>query len=208
MRRTIELGADMIGSDGEKLGVVDSLVVDPASGQERAIIVRKGWFFPTDKIVPIDLVERVEDGNVHVRLSSAEADQMSEYMDSDYVMPPAGYYGAGGYMWPATPYVADGYTIDDEVRERMPDAVMLSEGTLVLDVDEDEVGRITEIASDEQGRVQGFRVEQGFFRHHDRYIPAHLVASADDVVVRLSVDKDTLEDTTGPQIRDDERRDG
>ncbi len=194
---TIELGADIIGSDGEKLGVVDSLVVDPTGGQERAIVVRKGWFFPTDKIVPIELVDRVEDGNVHVRLSSAEADQMMEYMDADYVMPPAGYYGAGGYMWPATPYVTRGLMVDDEIRERMPNAVMLSEGTMVIDKDNDEVGRITEIASDEQGRVQGFRVEQGFFRHHERYIPANLVETADDVVVRLSVEKDSLEELTG-----------
>lgn len=204
----IELGADIIGSDGEKLGVVDSLVVDPAGGHERAIIVREGWFFPTDKIVPIELVERVEDGKVHVRLSSAEADQMMEYLDSDYVMPPAGYYGAGGYMWPATPYVAAGLMVDEEVRERMPNAVMLSEGTMVADKDDDEVGRITEIASDEQGRVQGFRVEQGFFRHHERYIPAHLVETADDVVVRLSVDKDSLEEVTGSQVRDAGRREG
>lgn len=205
---TIELGADIIGSDGEKLGVVDSLVIDPAGGRERAIIVRKGWFFPTDKIVPIELVDHVEQGKVHVRLSRAEADQMMEYMDADYVMPPAGYYGAGGYMWPATPYVASDLMVDDEVRERMPNAVMLSEGTMVVDKDEDEVGRITEIASDEQGRVQGFRVEQGFFRHHDRYIPANLVETADDVVVRLSVDKASLADMTGQQIVDAERRAG
>ncbi len=205
---TIELGADIIGSDGEKLGVVDSMVIDPTGGRERAIVVRKGWFFPTDKIVPIDLVDHVEHGKVHVRLSRAEADQMMEYMDADYVMPPAGYYGAGGYMWPATPYVASDLMVDDEIRERMPNAVMLSEGTMVLDKDEDEVGRITEIASDAQGRVQGFRVERGFFRHHDRYIPANLVESADDVVVRLSVDKDSLADMTGPRIVDAERPKG
>lgn len=203
---TIELGADIIGSDGEKLGVVDSIVIDPAGGRERAIIVRKGWFFPTDKIVPMNLVERVEQGKVHVRLSQAEADQMMEYMDSDYVMPPAGYYGAGGYMWPATPYIASDLMVDDEIRERMPNAVMLSEGTMVVDKNDDELGRITEIASDGQRRVQGFRVEQGFFRHHDRYIPANLVESADDVVVHLSVDKGSLEDMTGAQIADGERR--
>lgn len=205
---TIQLGADIVGSDGEKLGVVDSVVIDPAGGRERAIVVRKGWFFPTDKIVPIELVEYVDQQKVHVRLTRAEADQMMEYMDADYVMPPAGYYGAGGYMWPATPYIASDLMVDDEIHERMPNAVMLSEGTMVVDRDEDEIGRITEIASDAQGRVQGFRVEQGFFRHHDRYIPANLVDSADDVVVRLSVDKDSLADMTGPQIVAAEHREG
>lgn len=194
---TIELGVDIIGSDGEKLGIVDSIVMDPATRRERAIIVRKGWFFPTDKIVPIEQVINVEEGKVHVRLTEAEADQMMEYLDSDYIVPPAGYYGAGGYMWPSTPFVTEDLMVDDEVRERMPNAIMLSEGTMVVDKNEDEVGRITEIASDGQGRVQGFRVEQGFFRHHERYISIALVEHADDVVVHLSVDKDTLTDVTG-----------
>jgi len=194
---TIELGADIIGSDGEKLGIVDSIVVDPATRRERAIIVRKGWFFPTDKIVPIEQVTSVEEGKVHVRLTQAEADEMMEYLDTDYIVPPAGYYGAGGYMWPSTPFVTQDLMVDDEIRDRMPNAIMLSEGTMVVDINDDEVGRITEIASDEQGRVQGFRVEQGFFRHHDRYIPITLVERADDVVVHLSVDKDTLTDVTG-----------
>ncbi|MEI2617827.1 MAG: PRC-barrel domain-containing protein [Thermomicrobiales bacterium] len=199
---TIELGADIIGSDGAKLGVVDSIVIDPTGGEERAIIVRRGWFFPTDKIVPIDLVDHVDHGKVHVRLSTAEADQMMEYLDADYVMPPAGYYGAGGYMWPATPYIASDLMVDDEIHQRMPNAVMLSEGTMVVDKDEHEVGRITEIASDAQRRVQGFRVEQGFFRHHERYIPANLIERADDVVVHLSVDKSSLAEVTGAQTTD------
>jgi uncharacterized protein YrrD len=195
----IDLGADIIGKNGDKLGVVDSLVVEPDTGETQSVIVRKGLFFPTDKIVPIDLVTGVEDGKVHVDLSSDDAAKLTEYMDTEYLWPPAGYYGGYGYMWPAANVYANDMMVDNEVHERNPDALILSEGTLVVDKNGDDLGRVTEVASDEKGRVQGFKVEQGIFRHHEHYIPVTSVDTAADNVVKLRVDKDTLERTTGPR---------
>jgi uncharacterized protein YrrD len=195
----IELGADIISSDGEKLGVVDSLVVEPGDGAIRSIIVRKGLFFPTDRILPVSSVASVDEDGVHVNMTKDDVDQLTEYMDAEYIWPPAGYYGGYGYMWPATSVYAADLMVDDEVRERNPDAIILSEGTLVVDAANDDLGRITELATDDRGRVVGFRVEQGFFRHHEHYIPANLIDTADDTIVRLSVNKDRLEQITGPE---------
>ncbi len=195
----IELGSDIYGSDGEKLGVVDSLVIDPDNGAISSVIVRKGLFFPTDKILPASSVTSVDDQGVHVNLSKDDVEQLTEYMDTEYVWPPAGYYGTGGYMWPATSVYTSDLMVDDEVEERHPGSIILSEGTLVVDNDNEDVGRIKEMATDERGRVVGFRVEQGFFRHHEHYIPAHFVDTADDTVVRLKVPKERLESVTGPE---------
>jgi uncharacterized protein YrrD len=195
----IELGSDIHGSDGEKLGVVDSLVIDPHNGSIQSVIVRKGFFFPTDKILPASAVTSIDEKGVHVSLTRDDVDQLTEYMDAEYVWPPAGYYGTYGYMWPATSVYTEDLLVDEEVKERNPGAVILSEGTLVVDNDNDDVGRIKELATDDTGRVVGFKVEQGLFRHHEHYIPANLVDSADDVVVRLKVDKDRLEAITGPE---------
>jgi hypothetical protein len=195
----IELGADIYGNDGEKLGVVDSLVVEPGNGEIESVIVRKGLFFPTDKILPASSVTSIDGEGVHVNLSKHDVEQLMEYMDAQYVWPPAGYYGSYGYVWPAASVYTNDLLIDEEVKERHPNAVILSEGTLVVDSDDEEIGRITEMATDEQGRVSGFRVEQGFFRHHEHYIPANLVKTADGAVVHLSVTKDRLESITGPE---------
>ncbi|HYI15673.1 MAG TPA: PRC-barrel domain-containing protein [Thermomicrobiales bacterium] len=198
----IELGSDIYGNDGEKLGVVDSLVVEPDNGAISSVIVRKGLFFPTDKILPASAVTSVDEQGVHVNVSKADVEQLTEYMDAEYVWPPAGYYGSygsHGYMWPATSVYATGLMVDDEIEERHPGSIILSEGTLVVDNDNDDVGRITEMATDDRGRVVGFRVEEGFFRHHEHYIPANLVDTADDVVVRLKVPKERLESITGPE---------
>src|SRR5687767_829921 len=98
----IQLGSDIIGSDGEKLGVVDSLVVEPDNGTIRSVIVRKGFFFPTDKVLPISSVTRVNEERVEVNLTKDDVDQLTEYMHAEYLWPPAGYYGTAGYMWPAS----------------------------------------------------------------------------------------------------------
>jgi len=195
----IELGADIIGSDGEKVGMVDSLVIEPQNGTIQSIVVRKGFFFPTDKILPIAMIANVAENVVTLSASSTEIEELTEYMDTEYVMPPAGYYGAPGYMWPSTQIYNSDLLVDEQIRERMPNAVILSEGTLVVDTEGDDVGRITELYSDDQGRVIGVKVEEGFFRHHEHYIPAHVITSADDNLVRLSVDKGTLESITGPE---------
>lgn len=199
--RNIDLGADIIASDGEKLGVTDSLVIDPTNGEVHSIVVRKGLLFPTDRILSAHLIERVDDQGVRVSISSEDAAELPEYLDTDYVWPPAGFYGQVGYMWPAASVYTTRATdlmVDEQIHQRDPDAIILSEGTLAVDRNGDELGHITEIASDDLGRVIGFRVEQGFFRHHEQYIPAHFVDRAEDRLVRLSVDKQSLEGITGP----------
>ncbi|HUG13605.1 MAG TPA: PRC-barrel domain-containing protein [Thermomicrobiales bacterium] len=199
--RTIDLGVDVVGIDGVKIGVVDSVVVDPTTGEEQSIVVRKGLLFPTDRILPAQLIQRVDDDGVMVSISSGDASDLPEYLDANYVWPPAGFYGQVGYMWPA----ASVYTtrtsdliVDEHIHQRDPDAIILSEGTLVVDRNDDDLGHITEIASDERGRVAGFKVEQGLFRRHEHYIPAHFIERADDRVVRLSIDKQSLEGITAP----------
>jgi uncharacterized protein YrrD len=197
----IELGTDIISADGHKIGVVDSLVIDPTTSEIESIIVRKGLFFPTDRILSASLVTGTGADGVTVSATRAQVENLAEYLDTNYVMPPAGFYGAPGYMWPSTTIYDAGLMVDEQVHQRDPNAVILSEGTLVVDANGDEVGRITELESDARGRVVGFKVEQGIFRHHEHHIPAHFVSRADDSVIVLSVDKDSLEAATDPQRR-------
>jgi sporulation protein YlmC with PRC-barrel domain len=195
----IDLGMDIVGVDGEKLGVVDSLVMDPKTGEVRSIVLRKGWFFPTDIIIPMQAVTAIDEQQVRVNFGKEDAENMTEYMDADYMTPPAGYFGTSGVFWPVANVYASNSSlvVDDQIHERDPDAIILSEGTLVVDQDGEDVGRITELATDERGRVSGFKVEEGLLRHHERYIPAHFIAAADDNLVRLSAGKADLEELRG-----------
>jgi uncharacterized protein YrrD len=195
----VSIGTDIMSTDGHKLGVVDGLVMDPHTGEVRSLVLRKGTFFPTDLIIPMEAVQECTAEKLTINVTKDEASRMPEYVDTSFVVPPTGYYPAMGvYYWPATSVWAGDYakdlTVEDQVEERDPDAIILNEGTLVLDSAGHDVGRVKELATDANGRVSGFKVEEGLFRHHDRYIPAHFIASANHNTVTLSTTKDQLEE--------------
>lgn len=53
-------GTDVFTIDGDKVGSIDRVVIDPRNNEVTHLVVRKGFFFPTDKVVPMDLVRTAE----------------------------------------------------------------------------------------------------------------------------------------------------
>lgn len=62
----IEPGADVFGSDGEKLG--SAIEVGPDY-----LVVEKGLFFPTDYVIPNGAIAAVEPGRITLTVSKDEA---------------------------------------------------------------------------------------------------------------------------------------
>lgn len=60
--QVIQEGADVRGSQGERLGVVEEIRTDSVSGQQTSFTVKTGfWIFGKIKMLSVDAVERVED---------------------------------------------------------------------------------------------------------------------------------------------------
>lgn len=57
-----QVGADVIGSDGEKIGEVDVVEQD-------YFIVRKGFFFPSDHYIPFSAVSSFEEGAIYLNVT-------------------------------------------------------------------------------------------------------------------------------------------
>ena len=62
----IEPGADVFGSDGEKLGSAIEIGPD-------YLVVEKGLFFPTDYVIPNGAIAAVEPGRITLTVSKDEA---------------------------------------------------------------------------------------------------------------------------------------
>ena len=58
----IPVGAEVYGSDGDKVGTV-------AEVQPSYLVVEKGFFFPTDYYIPVSAITQVGDGQVHLNVS-------------------------------------------------------------------------------------------------------------------------------------------
>ena len=62
----VQVGDDVYGSDGEKVGTV-------AEVQPTYLVVEKGFFFPTDYYIPLSAITQVTDGQVWLTVSKESA---------------------------------------------------------------------------------------------------------------------------------------
>jgi uncharacterized protein (TIGR02271 family) len=63
---TVTEGADVVGSDGEKLGEVVNAYPD-------YLVVKKGFFFPNDYYVPSSAIANVDEGHVYLNVTKDQA---------------------------------------------------------------------------------------------------------------------------------------
>lgn len=62
----IREGADVVDSDGERLGNV-------IAATPEYIVVEQGMFFPTDFYIPRNVIDKIEDAIVHLSITQTEA---------------------------------------------------------------------------------------------------------------------------------------
>lgn len=87
-------GVGVRTSDGKAVGQLDGVVVDPRTKEVNYIVVRKGTFFTTDKVVPLTLVARADDESVVLREDAGDLEQLPAFEERYYV--PADQAGSGG----------------------------------------------------------------------------------------------------------------
>ncbi|MEQ8719066.1 MAG: PRC-barrel domain-containing protein [Acidimicrobiales bacterium] len=199
-------GAEVLAADGEHLGDVERMVVNPAASVVSHVVASKGLFFETERVIPIDVVERANSHTVRLK-PGVDPDELPEFEETHYVIsdedtgrrvePDGGWIplifgfpmiapvGSPQYpMYPAT----------EEVTTRNVPAgtQIIDVGSSVVTSDGQEVGEVTEVDLDEAGRLVGVRVDPGWFRS-EQLLPAHIVRGIDQNRVTLAVSAATLE---------------
>ncbi|CAN5193358.1 hypothetical protein BH23CHL1_BH23CHL1_10530 [soil metagenome] len=212
----IDIGKDVIASDGEKIGKVDRLVLNSETNDLSKFIVHKGMFWNEDKIVDLDLVSEVDaEGNIHLKVPSDDEDTMPAFVEEthrvatdeemnslDYgsfvgtapyapIMFAPG--GTGGQYRPGSGPFFDnadsGGTL--EQRTNLPeDSMTIDKGTDVVGSDGDKVGEVEEIIMDANGTTTGFVVKSGFIFTKDVHIPMDIVDHISGVHIALKITAD------------------
>lgn len=75
---TIRLGMDILAADGEKVGEVAELSVDPRTGAPTRLTVRRGFLFKREIAVPVDWVSSVSDEGILLRVSKNQLELYEE----------------------------------------------------------------------------------------------------------------------------------
>ena len=212
----VELGAKVTTSDGEEIGTIDKLILDPESSSIRAVVVHKGLLFGKDIEIPADAIVGQHEGVARIRYAKDQLDDLPRFFEGSYTTPPpersaeyaSGYgYPAASLLWPSRwsgpvsgePYGHDAIgAVGDEVaamhhQQDLSNSV-IEEGSEVRSRDGEKVGDVHRIVFDPAtGRPTMLVIRKGFLFTEDVEVPAGLISSVGDNLVYLDARHDELE---------------
>ena len=206
-------GAEVFTADGERVGTIDRVVLEPDTKQVTHLVVQKGLLFTEDKLVPISLVGPTTEDRVTLRRDAGDLEKLPDFEKSHYVpvdrspqsqlasgsahwarpmymYPPVGsWLSSGGYDADAAPqYVA-------RTEKQIPEGtVALEEGANVISTDGKRIGDIERIFTDPLAdRATHLLISEGLILKDKKLIPTRWMTNVLEKEVHLSVDSDFVE---------------
>lgn len=208
-------GTTVFTADGQEVGDLDRVVLNPSTEKLTHLVVRKGLLLPEDKLVPLDLVEAVTEDRIMLSeavtdlsdltdfeetyyLTFEEEEQAQRPVPADYARPVYWYPPPGTPWWgfPASPYL--GFTDTPpvtEVEQNIPEGtVALQEGADVISVDGKHVGDVEQIFTEtETNRATHFLISQGLLLKERKLVPTAWIDTISARAVSLAVNADFLD---------------
>jgi len=72
-------------ADGQQIGVIDRVVLDPSTNEISHLVIRQGWLFTEDKVVPIELVDLTDGDRIGLRRDVKNLDQLPPFEEVSYI---------------------------------------------------------------------------------------------------------------------------
>jgi sporulation protein YlmC with PRC-barrel domain len=200
------IGAPIFDRNGERLGSLKHVVVDPSTSQVADIVLGESGLLGRDVIVPVSSVGQAEPDRVDLTLDREQAHALEDFVTTSYQAPPPGMFA--GSPWVSGALITDGigpvgaasgiesiaYTpVVDTIEQIPPGDVDVAPGTEVWATD-GKIGHVRDIVTEEQtGKIRGLVVEGGrFFSHKDYEVSLAQVAEIADDRVSLKMSKAEL----------------
>lgn len=213
----IKTGAQVVTADGERVGDVDSVVLNPETKEVTHLVVEKGFLFTEDKVVPADLVNVAKEDKVTLKPSAGDLEEFPEYEESHYVpvgqvrdpaettttlpryaarslywYPPLGYthtYTGAFASYPMAEYV-------QAVERNIPEGtIALDEGANIIGSDGEHIGDLERVMLDEKtNRATHILISEGFILKEKKLVPTTWITNVLEDEVHLSVDSEFVDD--------------
>lgn len=187
-------GSPVATASRERVGKVDRIVMNPITMGVSHVVVRKGFFFPEDKVIPVGMVATADDEMI-VLTSNVDTDELEPFEEEHCIeadsradsedqtagmIPPMLFYGAYGLPTPLLPSMLHTVTI-----RNIPDrAIALTGDVPVVTKDGEEVGRFDEIIVTKTGVATHMVITTGGPR---RAVPMWWIDSVSDDQITLGV---------------------
>jgi uncharacterized protein YrrD len=211
--------AAVLTFDGNKIGRIDRVVIDPASGEVTHLVVKKGLLLTKDKVVPVDQIDATADEQVVLKAGAGDPDAFPDFEETQHV-PTGGvedfkrreaqearqvmwyhtrinmpWWGGGPYPSPPQPLFVK------KTQRNIPDGtVPLEEGAKVVDAEGKSVGDIEQIyAEPEEHRVTHLLIARGTLATEKKLIPSAWIKDIFEDSVRLTVKNEVIENLPAPE---------
>jgi nucleotide-binding universal stress UspA family protein/uncharacterized protein YrrD len=206
----ISIGADVVGATG-KLGEVHRVIVDARTDRITDIVVKHGFLFGRERVVPLSHVTSVENGVIHLDLDEKGFEAMDGFTDDRYRAPDPNYVGPPGYRneeflmdvtvaegpmqgMAGGPTPPLGYPGGQQISPDDMSRPAVSSGTPILDSEGREVGHVHDMdfASD-TGAPTRLVMRTGLIFKSETEIPVSMIQDISDDGVMLNVTKNQVE---------------
>jgi uncharacterized protein YrrD len=195
--------AGVFTATGEAVGHIDRVVVDPHTNVVTHIVVRKGFFFKEDKVVPIDLVAEATEDQIKLRENAGDLHALPPFEEKHYltsdakasetlVTPaPLGYSPLAAPLEEPPP----GPRLIAQTEQNIPaGTIALKEGAKIITAEGKEVGHLERVFTDSTAhRATHLVIAQGLLAPKRRLIPITWANIVDEDEVHLAVKESTLD---------------
>lgn len=204
----LQKNATVLSADGESIGHIDRVVLNPETKVVTHLVVNKGNLFKSDdKVMPIDLVAETNEAQIVLReeagtlrsfppfeerhIVDTEADV--EKGSSEPEGPPI-VFGAPGVGVTLGPTSGEKFTT--QIEQNIPDGtVAMKEGAKVITSEGKRVGNVERVIADApEERATHLLVSTGLFAKETKMIPITWVKLWGEDEVQLRVQKDAIEE--------------
>lgn len=204
----IDIGASVKTREGEEIGKVERVILDPNTREVEALVVHRGLILTRDVVVPLSLVQGADRSGVNLRIGRDQLRDLPDFVERHYVPRlsegAVNYpYAPGSMLFPlAPPYAVAGppvpYRQPDKETPTPPEGVDISQGTTVLTVN-GPIGVVDELRTDALAdRVSTIVVKKGMGLSKDAEIPIEFVEEVTDDQIRLSLTTQQVEELPQP----------
>jgi len=204
---------DIRTPEGDKVGSIERVVLDPQTKEVSHVVVEKGFLFPEEKVVPIDLLRPVAGNGLILRQGSYTFDDLPNFIEQEYV--PAGvetastvestakeiqpvywYPPVGIGWWQGIAYRSAADSEFKRVTEiNIPEGtVALKEGAKVLSSDDEHVGNVEMVLTEpEADRASHLVVSRGLLHKTQKLLPTSWISTILEDTILLFVPASLVE---------------
>lgn len=193
--------ASVLTTDGQRVGHLDRVVIDPKTKRVTQIVIRHGAFFPDDRIAPIEMIGEATEETVRLRDYLGNLHGLPKFEQKDYVdvndHPDTNPYAESLYWNPpvgsgleSTPEAA---TLAPAITQT-PGTVAIRQGAKVTAEDGKDVGRVELILTDSGSRqATHILIAKGLVSKERKLIPTFWVRDFGEDEIHLAAPASVLD---------------